>query len=199
MAVERVITLNHDSVWSMVTNSRHITIDEMKQEVQRRLRPPASDDIVVENDTLTVTVADPFSSRLFVVPVRARDCRHLECIDLKNWLETRPGKSARKPTEPTMVDVWSCPICGCDARPSRLRVDDFFVEVRNKLLERSNVSVKKIEISANGTWTAIEEPEEIDDGTPDPGKTEATWRVSVAPAAPAGSGVPETIEILDDD
>jgi hypothetical protein len=51
-----------------------------------------------------------------------------------------------------MVDVWKCPICGGDARPYTLQVDNFFVDVRAKLADDNNLGVKAIWISADGSW-----------------------------------------------
>jgi hypothetical protein len=154
MAVELIVTLDHDSTRALVTSAPHISIDQTKAEIKRRLQLD-TDEIIIRSDTLTVSVADSFSSKLFVVPVRGRNCRHLECIDLENWLNSRPCKPSPEAGEPTMVDAWGCPICGEDARPGNLQIDDYFVHIRDKLLQERMVNVKKIQITVDGTWKAV--------------------------------------------
>jgi hypothetical protein len=57
-----------------------------------------------------------------------------------------------------MVDVWKCPLCGRDARPYNLEIDDFLASVRSKLAEQDNLDVKAIWISADGSWRPKEAP-----------------------------------------
>ncbi|KAL7967077.1 hypothetical protein HDV63DRAFT_396696 [Trichoderma sp. SZMC 28014] len=157
MAVELILTLDHDSARALVTSAPHVSVDETKAEIKRRLQLDIDDEIIIHSDTLTVSVADSFSSDLFDLPVRGRNCRHLECIDLENWLGSRPRKPSPEAGEPTMVDAWGCPICGEDARPGNLQIDDYFVQIRDKLLEDRMTKVNKIQISVDGTWEAVEE------------------------------------------
>lgn len=154
MAVELILTLDHDSTRALVTSAPHISVDQTKGEIKRRLQLDI-DEIIIHSDTLTVSVADSFSSKLFDIPVRGRNCRHLECIDLENWLDSRPCKPSPEAGEPTMVDAWGCPICGQDARPGNLQIDDYFVQIRDKLLEQRMSKVKKIQISVDGTWEVV--------------------------------------------
>ncbi|KAL9476887.1 hypothetical protein ACSS6W_006728 [Trichoderma asperelloides] len=154
MAVELIVTLDHDSTRALVFSAPHISVDQTKTEIKRRLQLD-TDEIIINSDTLTVAVTDSFSSRLFDVPVRGRNCRHLECIDLENWLNSRPCKPSPEAGEPTMVDSWGCPICGEDARPGNLQIDDYFVYIRDKLLEERRGNVKKIQITIDGTWNAV--------------------------------------------
>lgn len=154
MAVELVVTLDHDSTRALVTSAPHVSVGQTKAEIKRRLQLD-TDEIIIDSDTLTVSVADSFSSKLFDVPVRGRNCRHLECIDLENWLNSRPCKPSPEAGEPTMVDTWGCPICGKDARPGNLQVDDYFVHIRDKLLEDRMGNIQKILIAVDGSWKAV--------------------------------------------
>ncbi|PNP59416.1 hypothetical protein THARTR1_00906 [Trichoderma harzianum] len=160
MAVELVTTLNHKSVRDLVISQPHITVEATKTEICRRLQKLETDEITIESDTLILSVTDIISSdKLVDIPVRGRECRHLECIDLQSWLDTRPSKWWQDEGEPSMVDSWACPICGMDARPCSLAVDDFFVEIRDKILESRKSNIKNIEMRADGTWSPIEEPD----------------------------------------
>ncbi|PTB36820.1 hypothetical protein M441DRAFT_83451 [Trichoderma asperellum CBS 433.97] len=154
MAVELIVTLDHGSTRALVFSAPHISMDQTKTEINRRLQLD-TDEIIINSDTLTVAVTDSFSSKLFDVPVRGRNCRHLECIDLENWLNSRPSKPSPEAGEPTTVDSWGCPICGEDARPGNLQIDDYFVYIRDKLLEERRGNVKKIQITIDGTWKAV--------------------------------------------
>jgi len=82
---------------------------------------------------------------------------HRECFDLETFLLTRKSKPKR-PDQPTMVDVWKCPLCGVDARPYHLQVDEFLVSVRKELKERGLLDTKSIWIAADGKWRPKEEP-----------------------------------------
>ncbi|PNY19825.1 MIZ zinc finger protein [Tolypocladium capitatum] len=188
MAVEVVTTLDYAAIRSMIDGSEHCNSDETRREIARRLRPTDSDDVIVENDVLCVSVADPFSSILFTTPVRGVACKHIECFDLKIWLDTRRGKPSHGPGEPSLVDDWKCPICGLDARPVSLRIDDYFAEVRQKLVEGGCGGTKTIHIKADGSWTAVQEPDEVEDERQSVTQASASTRSEQAP-----------IVVLDDD
>ncbi|KAL6854099.1 hypothetical protein J3F83DRAFT_755364 [Trichoderma novae-zelandiae] len=166
MAVEQIVTLEHDAVRDLVTSGPHVGVETTKNDISRRLGALNTDEVIIESDALTISVADLFSSTLYDIPVRGRNCLHLECFDLHNWLISRPRKPSLGPGEPTTVDCWNCPLCGMDVRPYNLQVDDFFVHVRNKILASGKRDVKKIEVLVDGSWKAIEEGDE-DDKTSD--------------------------------
>ncbi|KAF4595319.1 MIZ zinc finger protein [Ophiocordyceps camponoti-floridani] len=147
----------------MVEDNPRTSIEETKQKICQRLKPAGSDDIIAEGDHICVAVTDPFSSSLFAIPVRGADCKHWECFDLNIWLRTRPGKRSSDTGEPTIPDCWKCPICDLDARPVRLRIDEFFTDVRAKLIMNGEESIKKICIQFDGSWRPLPEPDEAED------------------------------------
>ncbi|RDA95874.1 hypothetical protein CP533_5141, partial [Ophiocordyceps camponoti-saundersi (nom. inval.)] len=160
MAVEVISILDHDAVRAMVQANSRTSVDEFKRDVKRRLKSDGSDDIIAESNHICVSVADPFSSCLFTTPVRGANCKHLECFDLEIWLRTRPARNSR---EPSAVDCWKCPICDVDARPVSLHIDDFFTEIRAKLVKDGDDSVKKVTIHSDGTWSPLLEADEPQD------------------------------------
>ncbi|KAH7326349.1 hypothetical protein B0I35DRAFT_132410 [Stachybotrys elegans] len=176
MAVEVVQTLSHESVKALVDGAKHVGAGDIMQELGRRLGSSGSDDdIMVINDTLTVSVADPFSGSLYKVPVRGNKCRHLECFDLETWLQTRPRKPIGEPCEPCMTDVWKCPICDSDCRPSSLRIDDFFAQIAQKLASNSDTHVKHVTLRKDGRWEAVkvdDDPNHDSDESPGPRHSE---------------------------
>lgn len=209
MAIEIVETISHDAVRNVVQSLRHIPAEETRAKIQSRLRPSDSDDIIIEDETLTISLADPFSATRFTEPVRGSQCKHLECFDLETWLQTRPPKPPQKGGgpqhqggEPSMVDVWKCPICSLDARPGSLWVDGYLAGVRRSLLSNGDMRTKTITVAADGKWSPVVDADDTDDdSTPAPqarntvnttvGKQSRTSSLTAAP--------PTVIEILDDD
>ncbi|KAJ4267474.1 hypothetical protein NW762_003581 [Fusarium torreyae] len=201
MAIEIIETVSHEAASDMIQAMRHDPTVKTKEKIQRRLSPSDSDDIIIEDKTLTISLADPFSASRFVVPVRGADCKHLECFDLETWLQTRPqkppqkgGGPLQKGAEPSLVDVWKCPICGLDARPSSLWVDDYLAGVRQSLLGSGDLRTKAITVTADGKWSPVLEPDDSDDDSPAPqpnGVVNGNVRKQPTPTA--------VIEILDDD
>lgn len=143
-------------------------------------------DVQVVHSQMIIDLIDPFTARLFDVPVRGSTCSHNQCFDRDVFLQTRTSKN---PNEPCGPDEFRCPICGADARPRSLVIDGFFVTVREELERKGRLDAKRIILHESGDWEIKEEEEatgEQGDGT---GK-----RASVAkPSAPM-----EVIEIDDD-
>lgn len=108
------------------------------------------DDVAPLSANLTIDLADPFTSRIFATPVRGVRCRHRECFDLETFLVSRSSKPHKVACMP---DVWKCPLCGGDASPRNLRVDDFLVAVRESLERRGELDVKAILATEDGEWT----------------------------------------------
>ena len=116
------------------------------------------EDLRVVDAHVSIDMTDPFTSRIFNVPVRGKACLHRECFDRDTFFETRKsrlkndGGDARYLTSP---DEWKCPICGKDARPGSLIVDGFMKKVREELVKEGSVeSVKAILVKADGSWSA---------------------------------------------
>ncbi|KAF5650990.1 hypothetical protein F52700_225 [Fusarium sp. NRRL 52700] len=174
MAIEIVETMSHGAITDLI-QSRHFPAEETRYKIIRRLRPSDSDDIIVQDETLPISLADPFSKQRVAVPVRGGQCKHLECFDLETFLGTRSGKEPQKGggpqqqgEEPSLVDRWGCPICGLDARPISLLVDDYLVTVRRSLISNGDTRTRNIKVAPDGAWSAVWEPEESDDDSPAP-------------------------------
>lgn len=193
MGVEVITTLDYEAVRDLIEAAKHISADETVREIQRRLKPGGTDDVMSEDDHICVSVADPFSSCLFETPVRGVDCKHIECFDLDIWLLTRSRKPSQDPGEPCLVDCWKCPICALDARPVSLRVDDFFAEVQRELAQSDGVSTKHISIKPDGSWKRVQEADEAEGPA-----TEAQGQPRTA-QAPSADSNHHAIVIIDDD
>ncbi|KAI9759466.1 MAG: polar growth protein [Chaenotheca gracillima] len=113
------------------------------------------EEIEMVRDQMTISITDPFTSRMFEIPVRGPSCRHRDCFDLETFLRTRRIYQHYFPRRdyPSAVDDWKCPLCGRDARPLVLQVDGFLTNVRAQLVERGLPGTKAIIVTKDGTWT----------------------------------------------
>jgi hypothetical protein len=153
-AVEIVELLQHQQIMDMCQRRRipaEQTMDSIKKSLSGSFIDDEDDEISMVVGDLTINLDDPFMARIFDIPVRGSSCLHRECFDLQTFLTTRNSKP-KVPRQPSMVDVWRCPLCGKDARPYSLQVDDFLVSVRKSLAESDELHTKVIVISADGTW-----------------------------------------------
>jgi len=220
MAVELVETLSHSAIDELVRTQGFLAPQATRDVIATRLAPPSADDddiIVATADAISIDLADPFSSKLWEVPVRGADCRHLECFDLNVWLSTRPKNpdcnhafaQAKDCSicryfvgdEPSKVDKWKCPLCSGDARPRSLRLDGYLADVREQLLSSGMGKAKSILVSADGSWVANGVDEDSDDDmgeeSPPPTRDESA---GVLPALrPPRRDTTAEIIIIDDD
>lgn len=153
IAVEVIEIMHHNQVLAMV-HQNHIPFNLTLNKIKKSLAGPSGDDdddIAMVVSDLSIDVADPFTARIFETPVRGSSCLHRECFDLETFLLTRNSKPKR-PEQPCMIDVWKCPLCGKDARPYSLQIDDFLGSVRTSLQEQGKLDVKAILIGADGRW-----------------------------------------------
>jgi hypothetical protein len=207
-AIEIVETISHDAVRNMVKSIRRCPPDQTKAKIKGRLQPSDSDDVIINDETLTISLADPFSATRFTDPVRGSQCKHLECFDLETWLQTRPPKPERigggpeqKGGEPSMVDVWRCPICSLDARPVSLWIDEYFAGVRRSLVGNGDMRTKTISVTANGQWVPVLDADDTADKSK-PGlqpRNTASDNAGKRLRPSSVTTAPTVIEILDDD
>lgn len=176
LGVEIIETAQHDRTLLQIIKGGFEAASVTVGKIKARLRGSTAgdDDFAVLQDGLSVDLADPFSARIFTVPVRGAQCQHIECFDLNNWLSTRPPSTATSANcqhrfnckcpdslELTLPDKWRCPICSRDARPGSLRIDGFLVAVQKQLKESGKLStVKSILVAPDGTWQPVIEAEE---------------------------------------
>lgn len=189
LAVEIIKTMDHESTFAMVMELEAFSVEQTEKEIEKRLRPDDSDDVIVQDDSLCISLIDPFSASMVKSPVRGLRCKHIECFDLEIWLQTRRGKPSPSKSEPTRADEWKCPMCGEYAGPLGLRIDTYFVRLRKALIDAGKGQTKSIKVTQDGNWTAIEEPQDGEDGE-NGGSVQKSAQKRAEPAI---------IEILDDD
>jgi len=158
LGVEVIEILQHTQILDMCYH-RRIPADYILNNIKKSLAgsPDNDDDLAMVVSDLSIDLADPFTARIFEVPVRGSSCLHRECFDLETWLITRTSKVKRQ-YQPSMIDVWKCPLCGGDARPYTLQIDDFLASVRATLAAQDRLDAKAIWVSADGNWRVKEEP-----------------------------------------
>jgi hypothetical protein len=157
-SVEVVEVLHHQQIIDMCMRGPHISAEEALKSIQDSLSGSLIDDdeISMIVGDLTINLADPFLARIYDIPVRGKSCLHRDCFDLQAFLMTRKSKP-KAMQQTSMVDVWKCPLCGKDARPYSLQVDDFLVSVRDSLEKQGLLDTKAIVVSADGTWKPKQE------------------------------------------
>lgn len=123
-------------------------------------------DVEIVNSAVTIDLTDPFTSCMWELPVRGKNCRHNQCFDLKVFLETRGSKTGH----PSAPEQFKCPICGSDARPQILTMDMFFVKIREELQQTGRLDAKAVILDGQGSWKIKEEDKkgEPSDGTGGP-------------------------------
>ncbi|KAM3509295.1 hypothetical protein MY11210_006388 [Beauveria gryllotalpidicola] len=155
VAVEIVTTQKYASVWHAINTKPHTSADTTRDAIKHCYRLYDTDEIALLSSTSNVSICDPISSKMCDTPVRGVNCKHLECFDLENWLQTRPLKPGTSQAEPCLVDCWACPICGGDARPNQLRICDYFSDVVKQLREAGNSEMRAIVMSENAEWQPL--------------------------------------------
>jgi hypothetical protein len=160
IAVEVIEVLQHDQILNMVYEKRIPASETLAQIKKSMATTDDDDDFAMVVSDLSIDLADPFTARIFTTPARGTSCLHRECFDLETFLLTRNSKPKR-PNQPSMIDVWKCPLCGKDARPYSLVIIDFLADVRKLLEMQENLDAKAILISADGTWRPKPEPQPL--------------------------------------
>lgn len=141
-------------------------------------------DVQVVRSQMVLDITDPFTSRIFDIPVRGKLCRHKQCFDLEVFLETRGSKSSHQPCSP---DEFRCPICKGDVRPQSLVIDGFFASIRVELDKQGRLDAKTIILQENGEWS-IKEEEEVKGETGDGSGNRTMSRLEIGGLATAGAG-----------
>jgi zinc finger MIZ domain-containing protein len=187
IAVEAIEVTAHSEIIRLA-NQNVIPAEQSLNAIKTSLNAiPDDDEIAVVNNDLIVNISDPFSARVFDIPARGHSCLHRECFDLETFFATRASKPKR-PTEPCMVDEWKCPLCASDARPHRLLIDGFMLDVKRELDMRHLGEIRAIIVDKDGNWEPKIEPGD-DDAKGEDSTVPTTAAVPAATAGAAGGNV----------
>ncbi|KAL5361912.1 hypothetical protein BJX96DRAFT_166256 [Aspergillus floccosus] len=148
LAVEVLDISGMDRAKSLVQT---LPATDSREQIRKRLSASTinDDDLSVVSQDLIVDLVDPFTARIFDVPVRGRSCGHQECFDHETWIFTRASKSGKR----ALKEDWRCPICGQDARPQSLVIDGFLAEVHAELKRTNRLEgARAIQIKPDLSW-----------------------------------------------
>lgn len=202
IAVEAIELLTPTAINEMA-KSKSRPKDNVLRELKRQFSTSTADDseIITLSTDKIISVRDPFTSTLISeTPVRSVNCRHNECFSLEYFIQSRPKQA--KPYDhygtkdvpkgsATQVDVWSCPICSADARPTELFVDEWMVGIRSELVKRGRKDAAAIKVNEHGNWEIREETVGSEE--------QAIVKVAKVDSNRSNGGTPVIISLLDDD
>ena len=211
MAIEIICIVDHDGLLKMPTRIPAAAALAAITDSLKHKDDGDDDDLIVSQPIISIDLNDPFMSVIWVTPVRGSLCKHRECFDLEAFLLSRTSRV--KESILTSPDQWRCPICGGDARPPMLVIDEFLLEVRKTLEEKSQLHAKAILVKEDGSWEPKVDPTSKDGArdTPDTdilmtGTSDPVAQPAMAPAVAAMSADPRppptnerTVIVLDDD
>lgn len=148
--------------------SRRVPASTVLESIKQKFSDPGAsddDDVAIVDASLNISIYDPFSaSSICDIPVRTKSCAHNDCFDLEIFLNSRTRTG-----DVTRADVWRCPICAADARPSQLIVDGFLEEVKRELESKGLGNTRTIVVGVDGTWKPkLGSREGVSDETPPP-------------------------------
>ncbi|MCJ1378892.1 hypothetical protein MMC17_001991 [Xylographa soralifera] len=169
---------------------RHVETS-MLERIKMRLKPTDSDVEVLDGDII-IDVVDPYSSALITTPARGANCRHYECFDLDNFLQTRLGSPQGSPCQP---EQFRCPICNGDTRPQSLVIDQWFCQVLAEIRHLDRLDARSIIVDASGAWRIKEEEVEGESGD----GTGQRKRASIAPVDSRRASRPIENEVIEID
>ncbi|KAL9056448.1 MAG: hypothetical protein Q9162_002929 [Coniocarpon cinnabarinum] len=159
LAVERVTVQTKSQIMDQVKGNVVPRADVISA-IRKALLPSSnndgsSDDIQCLSTSIVIAITDPIMAiSIWEIPVRTKSCKHREAFDLETFLTTRRDPKAADDV-PCSPDVWSCPICSADARPTELLVDGFLAEVRSVLKKQGRLETAKfVEVDEDGMWNA---------------------------------------------
>lgn len=155
--VERVRVCDHGLAKSLASR---LAADEALASLTSVLRMNQDEDLAFADPHVSIDLIDPFMATIWRTPVRGKDCKHRECFDHEAFLQSRPSylKGKEYSSGPTDPDKWACPICGLDARPASLVIDEFLLQVRASLdVEGKLDDARAILLKEDGTWEVKKE------------------------------------------
>ena len=198
LAVEVVVGQQYETIVKECKEDRYVDKNVTLESIKRHLAVSDEDDeIAITSSNLVINLYDPLSgSDMCAIPARGIDCRHRDCFDLENFLQSRPRI---KPKWPTDVDIWRCPICRADVRPVKLFVDGFVQYVIEQLRQEGR-STRAIVVEGDGQW----KPKQPHTQKRETSSSSTLARPSEPPATDATDALPpkppqEVIELSDDE
>ncbi|KAJ6264419.1 hypothetical protein Dda_0565 [Drechslerella dactyloides] len=157
LAVEEVEIADYNTLFQQITEDQKVKFQGGG--IANWIKPSADtimdgddDCMIVEPDTAIISITCPMSQQIIDVPVRGKDCKHVECFDLKGYLESRTKLNCGF----SVPDGWKCPICSCECTPPMLTVDPCLNGALHNLkklrAEGKHLECKSIIFRSDGKW-----------------------------------------------
>eukprot|EP00904_Undaria_pinnatifida_P012044 jgi/Undpi1/7970/HiC_scaffold_24.g10442.m1 len=122
-------------------------------------------------------------------PGRGRFCKHLQCFDLKTFLNFNKDCAGA---------AWKCGVCNMPLRPADLVVDTYLDEVVRTLEEQGLTNeAEEVEIHKDGHWDPILEDQKAGKSRRDRKKTQAAAAAASGGAQGGMSTSPDVIGVLE--
>jgi len=101
----------------------------------------SSDEVTAEGSNKCRLIC-PLTHERIHTPVRGERCAHLQCFDLKAYIEINKNMAA-------FNKRWTCPVCGLLCKPSDLFLDMYMLTI----LEKTEDDDDEILFTQDGEWT----------------------------------------------
>jgi hypothetical protein len=98
---------------------------------------------LMNSNCLNFSLLCPMSQQLIVTPVRGKRCRHMQCFDLRNYLESYKTVSGGR---------WRCALCEDFIPVHELVIDGFYATVIEDSKTQVSSDRDRVELFRNGTW-----------------------------------------------
>ena len=126
-------------------NKDAVVLDETDDENDDNNDKPA---VTASNATLTLSLLCGMSMTPMITPVRGKNCKHMQCFDLRNYLQTNATVSGTR---------WRCGVCEDFVAPKDLIIDGLVLKMLEKYSDQVSGSRDKIQFSSDGTWKLMDE------------------------------------------
>mmetsp|Transcript_27266 Transcript_27266/g.41780 ORF Transcript_27266/g.41780 Transcript_27266/m.41780 type:complete len:1025 (+) Transcript_27266:71-3145(+) len=97
---------------------------------------------------LTCSLVCSVSLRPIQIPVRGKNCKHMQCFDLSNYLATNSVINGNR---------WRCMVCEDFLPVQDLMVDGFISKILDKHRHEVSSARDKVEIYRDGSWKLLNE------------------------------------------
>ncbi|CAD5206612.1 unnamed protein product [Bursaphelenchus okinawaensis] len=177
-----VYHLTSNALTSKVERSCPRYYEETRTMIKQLLGGGEEDDIAM--DVCRISLLCPLARIIMKRPARGKSCTHLQCFDLTNYIMMNEKRAN-----------WKCPVCNKQTLPSDLVLDDYFVEVIEKIKGQSS----EVELNRDGSWRMIQDEFSDDSRPSSPKRSRMEQQASVSSAADQTKpGANQDIITLDD-
>eukprot|EP01067_Filipodium_phascolosomae_P005149 Filipodium_phascolosomae@DN318_c0_g1_i1.p1 len=135
-------TTSVEEIENTVRSTRSLNESECHMRAQRVLQNQKLDsDEICIMQTNKLPLVCPIALSRMSIPARGRECAHIQCFDLVNYLQVNQRLKA-------MNNRWKCGVCSQYVRPQDLEVDGWVQGILNTTQEKA----REVEIAEDGGW-----------------------------------------------